>query len=74
MSHTPRLDPARPMTQAGPDGTLTEPVFVSLLQDWNLLGCIRTPEGAPVYTGTSMRAAVWDRCLNGTGWPAASIR
>ena len=74
MSTKPGLDPARLQTESGPDRTITEPVFMSLLKDWNLLGCVRTPEGAPVYTGTSMRAAVWDRCLNGTGWPAGISR
>ena len=74
MSQKPGLDPARLKTHAGPDGTLTEPVFVSLLQDWNLLGCVRTLEGAPVYAGTFTGAAVRGRYPSGTGWPAGGMR
>ena len=64
-------DPGRSKTYAGPDGSLTEPVFTGLLKDWSLLGCVRiaAPEGE--VTGRISGAASRVRCPNGTGWPAA---
>ena len=64
-------DPGRPKTHAGPHETLTEPVFVRLLKDWQLLGCIRTPGLSDVISQAS-GAAVRDRCPSGTGWPAGA--
>ena len=67
-------------------GTLAERVFAGLFKNWNLhiLGCVHVavPRGTPVIAGDSLSAvvgtisgaAVRDRCPNGTGWPAASIR
>ena len=85
MSHEPGLDPARPKTPAGPDGTLAERVFTGLFANWQLLtlDCIHiaTPKGAPVYAGTLSEvvgavagAATRNRCPRGTGWPARASR
>ena len=47
--------------------TAREPVFIGLLKDWTVLGCIRIT--APSLSDVISGAADWGYCPRGTGWP-----